>query len=323
MKITVKKEVIKLVEEFLKVMADILFNQPPSWSSKNFFEKVSKKDYEENVGKVTSLILQAQFKENTGTHFLDSGGACGRRYQALEGKDLDELPRMNVKVESYGSEPELIVSKSAYHFLKEHLVYALEMDRMFLSFCEQDKTFVVGEKSFNPKKKAWYECIPFWLAYIRDQLEVDVIIKNTNTYNYENALDCVLQFSVFEITEGKHEGEYIILQTHNGCDVRGGYSTPHVYSFQDDFDYFSCEMDDMTARCPNHSWTPKKEKTTQLDLEGNVVPDLDHVNCYSDDCGYHWYADSGEALEKGMDFLEVDGEVKAVCKKCKEPLEFY
>ncbi len=61
-----------------------------------------------------------------------------------------------------------------------------------------------------------------------------------------NLLDQVLLFTYFELRcgpgRGGNLGSYVVLQIHGGCDVRGGYSRPRVFTLNDSdelaiFDY--------------------------------------------------------------------------------------
>ena len=130
---------------------------------------------------------------------------------------------------------------------------------------------------------------------------------------------------MFAIDNGKYEGYYIILQIHNGCDVRGGYSTPHVFTF--DENTFWSMLDNITGRCPNFNWGDKRSPGVQVDLTGkkskDPVVDLDHVDCYTDD-GSHWYGNGGEDLDNGSKFFtDKEGEHHIICKKCGAELEFW
>lgn len=131
---------------------------------------------------------------------------------------------------------------------------------------------------------------------------------------------------MFEIANGMYQGHYIILQIHNGCDVRGGYSTPHIFQFE--YDHFYSMINGLGCRCPNFKWGEERVQGVQKNLDGkntkDPVIDLDHVDCYSDDDGYHWYENSGENIEKGAKFItDEEGKHHIVCKKCGTELEFW
>lgn len=87
----------------------------------------------------------------------------------------------------------------------------------------------------------------FWAQEAFDHLEslgfeisIDSYMgmKNVdNTYNSENDLSQDFQFQLFE-----YNGEcYCLFQLHNGCDIRGGYTSTQVFKVSD-VDYFFVGM---------------------------------------------------------------------------------
>lgn len=357
-------------ELMIRNLADILFNKAPTHSTKDIFDKIDKKEYEANLEKVTQFVLKEMYCENTGSHFLDSGGAYGRGYDSANAvKHLDwmkQKPAIAV-VDQYSRDGsyDFYVQKNAYLFLVESLEYDLEMDQRFHKFCQSEKEFVFTfydkhmiptiacealdkysriygvEKGyqlnkkrveyFSPKDESYYKCISAWKDLLSqadafEDLEDYEDLKGYNTANGETCLNKTLQWEMFTIHNGKYEGHYIILQIHNGCDIRGGYSTPHIFKY--DEDQFWCKMDDITARCTNFNYGEKGVPGIQVNLDNkptkDPVVDLDHVDCYSDDCGRHWYGSSGEDVSKGAEFkTDEEGKHHIVCKKCGAELEFW
>jgi hypothetical protein len=126
-------------------------------------------------------------------------------------------------------------------------------------------------------------------------------IGTVNTYNYENILSQVLQYTVFEGSYcDEEDSTYVILQTHNGCDVRGGYSTPHVFKVLD-FDYFCIAQTDIYADCTGcrNYWI-------------------------SYDAGYHMWYDGCSANEKPFSEYTIKDEEnnKVLCKDCGSEIVF-
>lgn len=69
-------------------------------------------------------------------------------------------------------------------------------------------------------------------------------IKWENTYNYDNKLSQNIQFLTFN-----YEGlDYILLQIHNGCDIRSGYTYPQVFELND-IEYFFMGINDCNIEC--------------------------------------------------------------------------
>jgi len=108
-------------------------------------------------------------------------------------------------------------------------------------------------------------------------------------------LSQVLQGTIVEHDE---YGRYIILQIHNGCDVRGGYTQPRIFRLlEDDDGDFLFFMDEYSARC----------ECTSAYADG---PDWD---CHSDDDG---------RLDEFPEYWRWDGE-RYVCDRCGVAVEFH
>ncbi len=294
----------------VRTIADLLYNKPAEYETKDIHKEIEGKINSDNIVAITKRVLKAMFCENTGTHFLDSGGAYGRgwqRKQAIKDADWDLFPYTHVEI---SSPDDWYVLKNTYHFLMEHIQYDVKMDKLFHAFCNQPVR----------KKEPYYQCMRQFRDFIGDRDDFEYYTGG-NTYNGDTCLDETLQYDIYR----SNNYDFIILQTHNGADVRGGYSTPHVFSLED-ADSFLCMMDDLCCRCPN--WDkPDDEKTVQLDLNGEKVK-YGHVDCYSDDCGYHWYSNyngrEGSTVKDGAKFIKDEDEnYHIVCGKCGAELEFF
>jgi hypothetical protein len=292
-----------------------LASEPPKYSTKDIFERI-----EEDLGedrdddeKITAYVLKQMMLENTGRHLLDSGGMGGRRWERMQLlKDLDwkEAGDINVEVGKYSDgEYYIYLTKNTYIFLLRWICYEREGDASFHAFCESEEH----------KKDYYYVNMKDYVEYVKEFCSSRGIeffsYKGCNTYNGDCALDCTLQWEHFNV-EGK---DYIILQTHNGADVRGGYSTPHLFSV--DYESMSCDMNAFLAKCPN--WKEESpDGKVQLNLEGQVAKMMPykHHRSYSDDCGYHWYDDGG--CKDWNYTTDEEGNHHAVCPKCGEEIEF-
>lgn len=174
----------------------------------------------------TEDVLKKMFMENTGRHFLDSGGAYGRNWERNQARDFDSEPEVTAHFEEgYEGSLDILVTRSAYHWLRSCLDYAPEMDKEFQEFMENED-----------EDESYLEVQEAWLKY-RKSLGLDIgrSFGGFNTYNFECSLDQVLQGIWYE-EEGE---EYLMLQIHGGCDVRGGYTAPRIFrgSTEDFFDY--------------------------------------------------------------------------------------
>lgn len=58
-----------------------------------------------------------------------------------------------------------------------------------------------------------------------------VIGDSFNTYNHDSNLSQVLQWTIIDLDDKK----YVLLQVHQGCDVRGGYTDAKMFLLPDDY----------------------------------------------------------------------------------------
>jgi len=166
-----------------------------------------------------SDLIEAMLKENTGTHFMDSGGSSGRAWQRNQTRDFAKEPQVELEVnewtDSEGKEHlEPSFSVSTYHYLCAFLALNDVCKRFNKIPCkdwDSDLAYGVSKKGEE------------FLSRIGAEVKEAV-----NTYNYDCPLDQVLQFSPVEI-----DGEdYVLLQVHGGADVRGGYTDAKLFTFK-------------------------------------------------------------------------------------------
>ncbi|RLF65108.1 MAG: hypothetical protein DRN30_04585, partial [Thermoplasmata archaeon] len=158
--------------------------------------------------------------------------------------------------------------------------YAKKLDWMFHKFANSDEY----------KSESWLTCME---KFVSEYLKLpDYAWYTVNTYNYDNILSQVLQYTIFNLKGESefYEDCYVIMQTHNGCDVRGGYSTPHVFRVID-WEYFVMAQHEIYAKCSKCG-----------------------VNWISDDSGYHWYNDNWDTADIGNEWL-FDSELNKVFHK--------
>jgi hypothetical protein len=227
------------------------------------------------VKTMTTKVLDTMLKENTGTHLLDSGSAYGRNWERNQQRSFKSEPACQVEAKNWNNEPTLSISYNVYHYLNNFLEYDARMQTKFDSFV----------KRIDPDDdKCWLELMELFADEFTNY-------GTTNTYNYDNLLSQVLQYTMFSATDDEYDC-YVLLQIHGGCDVRGGYTAPKVFKVIDR-DYFILAQADCRAVADNGmSW-------------------------YSDDCGYHWYSDYDEPqlsevlkVIKGAAFIEVQEPIK-------------
>lgn len=240
----------------------------------------------------TESVLAGMLKENTGTHFLDSGGAYGRHWQRNQVRDFEAE-----KESSLEFEPSITVIHNTYHWLKERCHFEPELDALFHG--EFLKEVVDPDDD-----KHWLELMeefPEWLAKYEDEDGDTIYGVSTgfygegepitiNTYNEEELLSQILQFKYF----CNEQGEFIALQVHGGADVRGGYTKPRIFSVghRSELDIF--EYKRASIYCTGEDYLPealalKEFQENQTVIEGIDVQDIDFDGHHE----HHWYTDDG------------------------------
>ena len=159
--------------------------------------------------------------ENTGSHFLDSGGAYRRHHEKNQGRDFKAEPHASL---SFG-DGFIGVTLSTYHWLCENLCEpCVEQQKLYDAWSEAR-----ADTCHLEDMEAWPKV---WAAMMGSRLTEKPVIENT--YNSEHLIDQTLQYVSFAIEWPEHEpdgheGTYVLLQVHGGCDVRGGYTAPRIF----------------------------------------------------------------------------------------------
>ena len=190
-----------------------------------------------NTREAVAMMMQ----ENTGRHMLDSGGYGGRRWEQLAGVDMGKLPQSEFGQYGY--------TQSMYHYLVDSLTLNRDLTKLYHEYDGADEQSHVN----------YFVTITQWLEDVMGYDYKEVI----NTYNFENTIDGVFQAWWFEDANGD---EHIALQTHNGADVRGGYSKPFIFDFKNG-DYYE------------------------------FLSGLQNANVYCDSCSNRWWTDYGNGWE--------------------------
>jgi len=216
----------------------------------------------------TERIVHKMLIENTGAHILDSGSIYGRHWERNRLiDDFRKVPAVIVNV----YDDWVSVLYHVFHYIVDHYEYQRDLDWRFHRFANLPEW----------KREPWLKVMKAW---IREDFPYDCTYWFFNTYNGDNILSQDLQGAWIVVEE--YEVEYVILQTHNGCDIRGGYSTPHVFRV---YEYAHMALTDIYAYCSKcHRWWT------------------------SDDAGYHWYGDG--CREEGLE-VELDPENNKVYHK--------
>jgi hypothetical protein len=177
----------------------------------------------------TDEVIASMLVENTGTHILDSGSAYGRswqRNQAAAGNDA--LVYFKAQPEAhwdYGS-----VTLNVFHFLSARLDYAPALDRALSTWIH------IGP---DDRYTNSFRTIEEFVSALDDKGYVDSGSDfngmTVNTYNNEDALSQVIQYTIVSLTDecpfaDNGEDYYVFLSIHGGCDVRGGYTDYRAFA---------------------------------------------------------------------------------------------
>lgn len=160
------------------------------------------------LNKVQKQIV-AMLTENTGKHFLDSGGENGRQWQRNQDKHFINEPRVTVESDYQ--------TVSTFHYLSE----ILDTDE----FSDKVNAFLKRKRNTDADAHWVQDCCELLENGFKAFQDVEIINPIINTYNGENNLSQVLLFQTF-----KYNGNsYVLLQIHGGADVRGGYTDTRCF----------------------------------------------------------------------------------------------
>ena len=206
----------------------------------------------------TRDVVAGMLTENTGIHMLDSGGVNGRGWQRDAGKDADV----------FAATPKAYVLRDypaidVFHYMCDRLTYDAAMDARLTDYAatvDTDMPWLSVAEDFVMSLTGWDG----------DTRRRDSDPRTWNTYNGEDLLSRVLQGVTFTTEDADGwDTVYAIVQTHNGADVRGGYTRPRVFRVTgvDMPEYFPYDHADVTIGCRECQWG--------CDYRGGYVTDRD------------------------------------------------
>jgi hypothetical protein len=241
----------------------------------------------------TAEVVAAMLTENTGRHMLDSGGAYGRHWERNQGRDVQDW--INSSTAAWGWKGEYY-TLNLFHWLVERLEYAPELD------AELDK-FAAARPD-----DGWLDIMDEFCEQTWPELSRECI----NSYNGEEALSQVIQFTgVFD--HDYPDFQYVLLQIHGGCDVRGGYTAPRVFEVVGDE---CCMYDFMSASFYCDGFDPPQFET----LPGFPTPTRTQHHWLVTGGGelidqYGSYVESTWEFLNGQDIWDEDAD-RVLCPEC-------
>jgi hypothetical protein len=224
--------------------------------------------------------------ENTGTHFLDSGGASNRNWQRNQIKtikDFQDEPEATLSFDVSGDDIDLDFNVSVFHKLSKVLdecKICKDFNSMKVNNWDSQNYMGVskeGEKFLNS----------FGFSKLEDN-------ETWNTYNWDNCFSQVVQGTNL-ISECSKFGEnYVLIQIHQGADVRGGYTDAKLFIISDglDFNHYSVHDDS----CMFSVLNPAIDVLTK-DMFNFTRDNMLHIH----KCGY---LSNGDGLELDQEYIK-------------------
>jgi len=172
------------------------------------------------MSKIENLIYK-MLTTNTGIHMCDSGGENGRLWQRNQKKTIDDFRRddeASIEISLYkDNEAYAIGHVSLFHYL----VKSLSLDDLCDKFNRKKVTDWDGE---------FYGTSESGAAWIRENFTTDS--ESWNSYNW----DCPLSQTVqgINLIHNDTDENYVLLQIHNGADVRGGYTDAKLFKLDNE-----------------------------------------------------------------------------------------
>lgn len=165
-------------------------------------------------------LVYSMLTENTGKHFLDSGGTDGRNWQRNVKKSMQDFEEEEEELYQYDNKyNEIYRTVSVYHFLTNNLELN-DICEDFNQLQNDSDNWGANADVYGVSSEAW--------SFLTDCFDVE--IKHTfNTYNSDSDLSQILQGSMIEI----NRDTYYLIQVHNGADARGGYTYAKLFKCGD------------------------------------------------------------------------------------------
>lgn len=162
-------------------------------------------------------VIARLLKQDTGRHFLDSGGAYGRHHERNAMKTDEQLTGWDYNLEVRPTHFE--VSRN----VADWMYHGFDFDR------EHTTKLMAFSRSERMAEKDWYKCL---VAYL-DSIDADIDReKSGNTCNSQTLLTQDVTYVSIDIPNLC--GDYYAIAVHQGCDVRGGYGEYVIAEATDD-----------------------------------------------------------------------------------------
>lgn len=156
---------------------------------------------------------------NTGEALCDSGGIYGRHHEKNRKrslKDFENDPAVSIDSDGAENSKDIQYTISLFHYLTKSLLIDAICDDFNALKCKEWNSDIYG---ISEKQKDWLFSNGFEFG------------ESFNSYNYESNLSQVIQGTYLK----NGTDHYILLQIHQGCDVRGGYTDAKLFLLSDEY----------------------------------------------------------------------------------------
>lgn len=251
----------------------------------------------------TSKTIENMMLERTAHQLGDSGDVYGRNYQRNQENGIDKstISPIDFFLDEENKTIHLEQTVNIYDFLTKHLDKSYTADKIeeiLYTVMEEENIDIysiweiqdlfennflesyIYDNYFDETIDDYTE--DYYLEEIPYELSPSPYFKGydwINTYNGEQFVSQTLQFMCF--TDGLND--YVLLQIHGGCDVRGGYTAPRVFEIND-IDYFLLYMDTTNIYCGCGNVSLQKSGYDEIcNADGDWLDDKDiYELCYVD-----------------------------------------
>jgi len=175
----------------------------------------------------TKQVIYNMLTENTGKHFLDSGGSSGRHWQSNQLKTIEDFEKEDdIEVIDQDTDYPYII-KSLYHHLVDSCTYLEKDTNNLINWINEDPYHWADNKD-GRCAGSMYDVEDYMrITYDRDT-------RSEYTYNYENSLSQDIQYISLGDT---YDCNIIALAIHNGADARGGLTDYKIFKIDEDLFY--------------------------------------------------------------------------------------
>ena len=175
---------------------------------------------------MTNEIIYEMITENTGKHILDSGGDYGRHWQhnqKMTLKDFENQPQYFFEISKKTKLKD--IENDIYNYLQVSTFYHLS------NFLDYDKKTTDDLNHYLKENNLYSDMTG--VSEFMDGLELEW----ENTFNHENQFTQNFQLAWLKRNE-LLDVKLIFIATHNGADVRGGYSNYKAFEVLDEMFWF-------------------------------------------------------------------------------------